>query len=102
MKKIVLLILVVVLVVVVFKLLPIFFAYFLWFSPLQEKRQNEINYQNLCKEWNATGCNENPSDDLCKAGAGHIDTTIYPLNTTKCSDVSSEGIQILRQACCRK
>jgi len=75
---------------------------YFWSNPLAEKRQATLNYQKLCSAWNETGCSGNPSDELCKAAVGHIATQFFPLNTQKCSDVSSDSIQILRQACCGK
>jgi len=73
---------------------------FFWFGPLEKKQQDVENFQSLCKEWNTTGCSENPSDELCKAAVGKIATNYFPPNTKKCSDVTNSAIELLRQACC--
>jgi hypothetical protein len=100
MKRLTLIILIVAIIAVFIFALPFLLINYFWLYPLQQKRQDIQNYENLCKEWNAASCAGNPKDELCKAAAGRFATELIPLNTQKCSDIASEGIQLLRTSCC--
>lgn len=107
MNKILLVIAVIAIIVIVaFFILPSTLVQYFWLNPLEEKRQHQQqqqqNFQNLCREWNTTGCSGQPSDELCKAAVENIATTFFPLDTEKCSEVSNEAIELLRTACCEK
>jgi hypothetical protein len=95
-----LIIILAVIVILALIVLPSILIQYFWASPLQQKAQSQLNFQSLCQQWNATACSGNPSDELCKAAVGRIASQFVPLNTTKCSDISSDGITLLRRACC--